>query len=369
MQVDLQIQVFLRALQCLRLALSSIWTAGFWSPSASPATACKCYLTTQKTCTRLAGCIYFHPKMSTRRCSAGVIGLPVKDGVDPQLRINHFGPFLLTKLLLPELAQSARIVNVSSRAHKQGSLKIERNKLVGTPSHWYLSHKIWYSTRLLLPKCAQISIYTCTVPVPSRLPGNAGVCASDLLQATLILSEAAGMCVLLGCPELQRLQAMQHHLLQLQASQPCLQWRLRTNSYPCAGPLLDLLRRLPLCRFMQYARSKLCNVLHVLELHRRLAADERCITSYAVSPGRVRTQIFSNLPLLARTLLAPIVWAFFQTPQQVALPADMHLCVTSQRALRSSACPCKACAHMGVHGMPLHPTFCNPWVSSGHRCV
>lgn len=56
--------------------------------------------------------------------------------MDPQLRINHFGPFLLTKLLLPELAQNARIVNVSSRAHKQGSLKIKGNKLVGTPSHW-----------------------------------------------------------------------------------------------------------------------------------------------------------------------------------------------------------------------------------------
>ena len=67
-----------------------------------------------------------------------MIGLPARDGIDAQLRINHFGPFLLTKLLLPELAQNARIVNVSSRAHKQGSLKIERNKLVGTPSHWYV---------------------------------------------------------------------------------------------------------------------------------------------------------------------------------------------------------------------------------------
>ena len=69
-----------------------------------------------------------------------MIGLPVKDGTDAQLRINHFGPFLLTKLLLPGLTQNARIVNVSSRAHKQGSLKIERNKLVGTPSHWYVLH-------------------------------------------------------------------------------------------------------------------------------------------------------------------------------------------------------------------------------------
>ena len=64
----------------------------------------------------------------------------MKDGMDAQLRINHFGPFLLTKLLLPGLAQNARIVNVSSRAHKQGSLKLKGNKLVGTPSHWYVLH-------------------------------------------------------------------------------------------------------------------------------------------------------------------------------------------------------------------------------------
>ena len=105
---------------------------------------------------------------------------------------------------------------------------------------------------------------------------------------------------------------------------------------------------------MQYARSKLCNVLHVLELHRRLSADERRITSYAVSPGRVRTQIFDNLPPVARTLLAPIVWAFFQTPQQVMLPADMHFCTASLCALRSSTANAhvyrSACAHMVVHG-------------------
>ena len=133
------------------------------------------------------------------------------------------------------------------------------------------------------------------------------------------------------------------------------------NACVCAGPPADLSRRLHLCRFMQYARSKLCNVLHVLELHRRLSADERRITSYAVSPGRVRTQIFDNLPLIARTLLAPIVWAFFQTPQQVMLPADMHSCTTSLCALCSATADAyiyrSACAHMGVHGTPWHPTM------------
>ena len=67
---------------------------------------------------------------------AGVIGLPPKDGADQQLKINHFGPFLLTSLLLPKLAQNARIVNVASRAHKQGSLKISNSTIEGISLNW-----------------------------------------------------------------------------------------------------------------------------------------------------------------------------------------------------------------------------------------
>jgi len=55
----------------------------------------------------------------------------------------------------------------------------------------------------------------------------------------------------------------------------------------------------------------------VLELQRRLSADERHITAYAVSPGRVRTQIFDNLPWVAKALLTPLASVFFQTPKQV----------------------------------------------------
>ena len=76
-------------------------------------------------------------------------------------------------------------------------------------------------------------------------------------------------------------------------------------------------RKWLLCRYTQYARSKLCNVLHVLELQRRLSADERRIAAYAVSPGRVQTQIFQNLPPLVRAVLDPLSTAFFQTPKQV----------------------------------------------------
>lgn len=67
---------------------------------------------------------------------AGVIGVSPVKGVDQQLRVNHLGPFLLTRLLTPALAPKARIVNVASRAHKQGSLQIKNGKIQGTPSHW-----------------------------------------------------------------------------------------------------------------------------------------------------------------------------------------------------------------------------------------
>jgi NAD(P)-dependent dehydrogenase (short-subunit alcohol dehydrogenase family) len=56
--------------------------------------------------------------------------------VDQQLRVNHLGPFLLTRLLLPALAPGGRVVNVSSRAHQQGTLRIRDGRIAGTPWHW-----------------------------------------------------------------------------------------------------------------------------------------------------------------------------------------------------------------------------------------
>jgi NAD(P)-dependent dehydrogenase (short-subunit alcohol dehydrogenase family) len=55
--------------------------------------------------------------------NAGVMGTPRRlttDGLDLQLATNHFGPFLLTGLLLPQLLASkdARVVTVSSNMHR-----------------------------------------------------------------------------------------------------------------------------------------------------------------------------------------------------------------------------------------------------------
>ncbi|MGG0382672.1 SDR family oxidoreductase [Priestia endophytica] len=62
--------------------------------------------------------------------NAGVVSLKrkvTKEGYEAQLGVNHLGHFLLTLLLLDSLkaAQKARIVNVSSGAHKWGRIHFE----------------------------------------------------------------------------------------------------------------------------------------------------------------------------------------------------------------------------------------------------
>jgi len=42
---------------------------------------------------------------------------------------------------MPSLGPSARVVNVASRAHKQGCVKIADGKIQGIPSHWWV---IWH---------------------------------------------------------------------------------------------------------------------------------------------------------------------------------------------------------------------------------
>jgi NAD(P)-dependent dehydrogenase (short-subunit alcohol dehydrogenase family) len=61
---------------------------------------------------------------------------PGPDGSDQHLAINHYGPFLLTNLLLPCMEQGSRIVNVASRAHYWGRLQVKDGCVVPGWSNW-----------------------------------------------------------------------------------------------------------------------------------------------------------------------------------------------------------------------------------------
>ena len=76
--------------------------------------------------------------------NAGVMGTPysrTEDGLELQMATNHFGPFLLTGLLLPQLAASGegRVVTVSSLMHQYagkaplGDPKVQRGRYFRWP--------------------------------------------------------------------------------------------------------------------------------------------------------------------------------------------------------------------------------------------
>lgn len=57
--------------------------------------------------------------------NAGIMAVPyalTKDGYESQIGVNHLGHFRLTALILDLMAENGRIVNLSSMAHRSGSL-------------------------------------------------------------------------------------------------------------------------------------------------------------------------------------------------------------------------------------------------------
>jgi len=70
--------------------------------------------------------------------NAGVMGVAnAADGHDRHLQCNHVGPFLLTKLLEPNLAAGSRVVNVASRAHSMGALRFDDKGDLQGASWWW----------------------------------------------------------------------------------------------------------------------------------------------------------------------------------------------------------------------------------------
>jgi NAD(P)-dependent dehydrogenase (short-subunit alcohol dehydrogenase family) len=60
--------------------------------------------------------------------NAGIMAVPyalTEDGYESQIGVNHLGHFRLTSLLWDILSDKARIVNLSSMAHKQGTLNFK----------------------------------------------------------------------------------------------------------------------------------------------------------------------------------------------------------------------------------------------------
>jgi len=60
--------------------------------------------------------------------NAGIMAVPyalTKDGFESQIGVNHLGHFRLTGLLLDLIKDDGRIVNISSGAHKAGTLNFE----------------------------------------------------------------------------------------------------------------------------------------------------------------------------------------------------------------------------------------------------
>ncbi|CAG4993654.1 unnamed protein product [Parnassius apollo] len=108
--------------------------------------------------------------------NAGIFGsdnVKTEDGFLLGMQVNHFGPFLLTCLLLPLLKSSSpsRIINVSSVAHANGLLDLRNLNAEKETEKTYLKRKIYSTSKL-----CNILI---AVELSNRLKGT-GVTANSL---------------------------------------------------------------------------------------------------------------------------------------------------------------------------------------------
>lgn len=85
--------------------------------------------------------------------NAGVLESEFKkteDGLLDVMQINHFGPFLLTTLLLPilKLSASSRIINVSSMCHKHGQIDLQDLNMEKATKNTCKMYQLYANTKL-----------------------------------------------------------------------------------------------------------------------------------------------------------------------------------------------------------------------------
>lgn len=99
----------------------------------------ECDLSSFKSIETFAQTIRFeYPTLDILMNNAGVMAIPyatTQEGYEMQLGVNHIGHFLLTALLMPHLNSSARIINVSSMAHINGTFNLEDPFFKSRPYH------------------------------------------------------------------------------------------------------------------------------------------------------------------------------------------------------------------------------------------
>ena len=88
------------------------------------------------------------------------------------------------------------------------------------------------------------------------------------------------------------------------------------------------------CRYWQYSRSKLCNVMLTGELQRRLRQAGSRIQAYAVSPGLVATSIFDSAAGPFKGLVQPVIQCIAKTPAQVGPELSLPASCSSKLAAR-----------------------------------
>lgn len=128
--------------------------------------------------------------------NAGIYGSELnektEDGLLLGMQSNHFGPFLLTNLLLPKLKSSApsRVVNVSSMAHKRGTVDLNNLNAENDTEETFKRTNVYSASKL----CNVLM----TIELAHRLKGTGvtanslhpGVVDTDILTSIPVLKHA-----------------------------------------------------------------------------------------------------------------------------------------------------------------------------------